>query len=452
MRSNLMTLATVVAGVLLAMPVAAADEAVQEQLRLMEQRMAEMEDRLQATSEELQTAKATAREQKELLSDAGLIEADENATRSGASSFFEMIEVSGVVAASYNYRFIDGGDNDSLGDTTGLGGGANGGASNDTFFTQGNADTFQIDQVWMTVEKAPTEESRGGFHIDYVWGETAQVQSGFGSPTGNGGGDSGLIYTAYASYLAPIGSGVQIDAGKLATTLGAEVLQSNANFNISNGVVFQNLQPFTHTGVTASTEIADGVGLVVGVVNEVYRDTNVSVDRDKAGIAQLQFAGDSWGLNVGAIVGQDPTAGRCVNSSDDCNTSVFDVTATIDPTDNFSAWVNFDWARTFGKDVSEGDKYGIATAARLGVTDDTGISGRFEYLKLDESTNGAPGAPGNDDVELITVTGTLDHTLAEGLVVRGELRWDRFIEDAIADFSSGDDDQLTGLVEMQYSF
>ena len=114
MRSKLMTLAVVVAGVVLAAPMAiAAEDAVQEQLRLMEQRMAELEDRLQATSEELDSAKTTVEEQQAMLSDAGLAEEDRG-IRSGVGQFLEMVDISGVAAASYNYRFIDGGEEHSV--------------------------------------------------------------------------------------------------------------------------------------------------------------------------------------------------------------------------------------------------------------------------------------------------------------------------------------------------
>ncbi|MCA9505294.1 MAG: hypothetical protein KC616_19540, partial [Myxococcales bacterium] len=165
MRSNLITVVTTVASALLVAPVAVAD-AVQEQLRLMEQRMAEMEDRLQATSDELRSARATVETQQGLLTDAGLIESEDKGLRSSVGSFFEMVDVDGVAAASYNYRFIDRGDND----------GGNTGARNDTYFTHPNGDAFQIDQLWITVDKTPTEESRGGFHADFVWGETADSQ------------------------------------------------------------------------------------------------------------------------------------------------------------------------------------------------------------------------------------------------------------------------------------
>ena len=75
MRSKLITVATVVASVFLVAHMAAADQ-VQEQLRLMEQRMADMEDRLEATCDELRSAQATVDEQQGLLSSAGLAKDD----------------------------------------------------------------------------------------------------------------------------------------------------------------------------------------------------------------------------------------------------------------------------------------------------------------------------------------------------------------------------------------
>lgn len=430
MRSNLMTLAMVAVSVVLVAPMAGADESVQKQLRLMEQRMAEMEDRLEATSEELRTAKSTVDQQQEMLSGAGLVDSDDRGARSGVGSFLELVDISGVAAASFNYRFIDKGDNDG-GNTI----------VNDTLFRHPNADSFQFDQLWMVIDKAPTEESRGGFHAEIVYGETAQSQGGENNV------DSGLLYTGYASYLAPIGNGVQIDAGKLATPLGGEVIQTNQNFNITTGSVF-GLQPVTHVGISAATQVTDGFGFIVGVTNEVYDDSNISFDRDKAYYGQAQFGGDRWGLNVGAIVGEDPGAANCNGTGSDCNTSVFDVYASIDPTDNFSAWVNFDWVRNFGDDVAgEGDAFGAAAAARLAVTDATGIAGRFEYLFFEDVFNGTA-----DDSEFITVTGTVDHALTDNLKVRGEVRWDHNLEDSIPIFSSGEDDQLVGLLEMYYEF
>jgi hypothetical protein len=408
---------------------------VEDELRLMQERMAALEDRLAATSEELRSARDTLDRQQALLSEAGLGDEDDRAIRSGIGAFVEAVEISGVAAASFNYRFIDAGDNDGLGVA-----GSNGGATNDSFFRHPNANSFQVDQIWIRLDKSPTEESRAGFHADLVWGETAEVQGG--------DRESGLLYTGYVSYLAPVGQGVQIDAGKLATPLGAETIKADENFNITQGALF-GLRPVTHVGVVASTELADGVTATAGVVNEVYRDTNVSVDRDKAYYAQLAIAGDLLGFNLGAIVGEDPTSARCDTSQTDCNTAVFDAVLTASPSENLETWINFDWVRIFGSDAKDADKMGVAGAARLAISDSTGIAGRIEYV-FEEATSLSAGTP--DDAELLTLTATVDHELAEELVLRGELRYDRELEDDARRFSSGDADQLVGLVEMFYGF
>ena len=172
MRSNMKTFAVVVAGIFLVAPMATADD-VQEQLRLMEQRMAEMEDRLQATSDELQTARATVDEQQNLLSDAGLVELEDEGLRSGVGSFFEMVDISGVAAASYNHRLLEADNQNNSGAGLTNVNPATGG----NMFKNPNANTFQVDQIWLTIDKAPTEESRGGFHIEYFTGQVAQGQA-----------------------------------------------------------------------------------------------------------------------------------------------------------------------------------------------------------------------------------------------------------------------------------
>ena len=445
MRSKLIT-ATLGSASLLFAPFGAT-AASDEQIRLLEQRMAEMEDRLEATSSALKDEKENNLEQRVLLEQAGLVEEDAQGARSKVGKFLEMVNVSGIAAASYNYRFIDAGDNDSGNSLL------TSGATNDPFFTHKNGDSFQLDQLWITLDKAPTEESRAGFHADYIWGETAEQQALSGLSR-DAGRDSGILYTGYVSYLAPIGNGIRFDAGKLATTLGVEVLQTNMNLTITEGVVFQKLQPFTYTGVSATTQVTDNLALVLAVVNEVYRDTNISSDRDKAGMAQLRFSGDTWGFNVGGIVGQDPTAPTCnadlTDTGDDCNTSVFDVNATIKPAENIVLWANFDWVRYMGSNVSDGDKFGFATAGRVGITDDTGIAARFEYLTQDEGVNLGV----SKDQEYITVSGVVDHSLTEGLVIRGELRYDKELKSDGAVFLSGNEgpDSLVALAQMYYQF
>jgi hypothetical protein len=429
MRSKMIIVATAVASLVLASQMAAADP-VQEQFRLMEQRMAEMEDRLQATSSELRTAKAVVDEQQVLLSDAGLVDESDSGIRSGVSDFIEMIDVSGVVAASYNHRLVDGTGSISDGNT---------------LFRHPDANTFALDQFWITMDKPVNEESRGGFHVEFVAGQTAGAQGdGVNEP---------YMYSGYVSYLAPIGDGVQIDAGRLATPLGAEVLQTNGNFNITQGNVF-GLQPVTHTGVAFSTPVTDEVSAIFGIVNEVYSDTFTSSDNDKGYYGQVSYSGDAFGLNVGFITGNDSagaSGGGDTCTGADCSVTVVDVVLTADPTDDISLWANFDYVNNSGNDyIANGQAFGVAAAGRFAVTEKTGIASRIEYVTKDDDFIG-DGA--TDDVDIVSLTGTVDHSLTDNLVVRGEVRWDAAAkESGTTAFANGDEDQVVAIAEIYYAF
>jgi hypothetical protein len=447
MRSKIVIVATVVASLVLAAQMAAADQ-VQEQLRLMEQRMAEMEDRLQATSEELQSAKATVDEQQGLLSDAGLVEEKDEGVRAGVGKFLEQVDISGVMAASYNYRFMGSGDNNT---------------SNVGLFRHMNANTFSFDQFWMTLDKSPTDEDRAGMHVELVAGETANNQ--FSNTDSNSLG----VYTAYASYLAPLGSGVQVDAGKLATPLGAEVLQTNKNFNITQGLVW-GLQPVTHVGVQASGQVSDEVGLTFGIVNDVYSDTSIDDSRDKAYYGQVAYSTDGFGVSVGNIIGKNSSGGLgaegggTCDSGDECKTNVFNIVATADPADNVSLWLDYTWARNFGDDIiNKGDAHGIAVAGRWGVTEKTGISSRIEYVLTDQGFNKSFEGGSGEIIDIVSATLTGDHALTDCLTFRLEGRIDTNLSNSqyfangssngtATDNTSSREHQFVGLAELYYEF
>jgi hypothetical protein len=437
MRSNLITVITAVASTLLVAGVTSADD-VQEQLRLMEQRMAEMEDRLQATSDELRSARETVDEQQEKLTDAGLLDG-EDGLRSAAGSFFEQVDVSGVAAASYNQRLVE---SETFGNLAG---------GNLGYFKNPNSNTFQVDQIWLTLDKAPTDESRGGFHAEFATGTSTQNQG-----ANNGNPDVPYLYSGYASYLAPVGNGVQIDVGKLGTVLGAEVVQTNGNYFITQGSVF-GLQPVTYNGVSIATPITDELGFVAGVVNDVYSDTDVSINNDKAYFGQLSYGGETFGLNVGGIIGNNQGACAAARGTGDCTTSVVDVVLTADPTESLSLWANYDWVHTSGTDTAgHGDQHGVSGAGRLALGDTMGIATRAEYIWSEDTVNNN-GVAGADDDELFTLTGTFDKTLAEGLVTRIELRWDKLIEGngggpVRTDGGRTGNDQLVAFWQLYYEF
>lgn len=457
MRSKLMTAVAVATSTILVASVAAADP-VQEQLRLMEQRMAEMEDRLEATSENLKTAEATVEKQQAVLTEAGLAEGADGA-RSAVGTFLQQVDVSGLVAASYNHRLLgDGDSNLSIGDS----------------FRHRNADSFSLDQLWLALDKPVNDESRGGFHTDLLYGESARAMrnSVVGQPLSGGtpdgsSGDDFYLFSAYVSYLAPIGNGVRFDLGKRDTLMGIERIKTNVNYNITQGRVF-GLIPITNTGLLAQTNLTDQVSIAAGVFNDVYADTSIDDSRRKAYFSQIAYKGDMFGFKVDSMVGknsssglQNELGGDCSGDSE-CQTVVLDSVATAQLSDDFEAWFQFVWQRHFGDAlVREGDTHAFATAGRFHVTEDTSFAGRLEYLRAENNHNIAIGGDLDGGYsEVVTATFTGAHALTDDLMLRAEIRYDENLTKNVGPFAidnqTGDlgsrNHQLLGIAELYYEF
>jgi hypothetical protein len=73
----------------------------------------------------------------------------------------------------------------------------------------------------------------------------------------------------YLTYTAPFGSGVNFEAGRFVTLLGAEIIPvyNNQNFNESRGLLFNLGEPLTHTGIRASYTFNDYVSATAGLNN-----------------------------------------------------------------------------------------------------------------------------------------------------------------------------------------
>ena len=69
--------------------------------------------------------------------------------------------------------------------------------------------------------------------------------------TGFSSGSNFFLKEAYLDYLFPLGKGLTITVGKFVTPMGAEVIESNANWNYSRGLLFDYAIPFLHFGANA---------------------------------------------------------------------------------------------------------------------------------------------------------------------------------------------------------
>ena len=396
-------LALIAAMVLLGVGPAMASQDVQSELADMRQMVNQLQQQVQAQDEQLQA-------QGQQLDDAQevVLRAQEDMSAvSGLSAFLSSVEVDGWVAGSYAWNT----NNPSHGSGAASGGpNGNNGGNDEVFlpFHQNN-NSFQVDQIWFGMGKQATAQSRAGFRVDMVYGETAEVLRDRGQPSDSA--SVNYMYQAYVEYLAPIGDGVNIKAGKFATLAGAEVAQTTQNFNITRGDLYNLFQPITHTGVLATTDVGPlsvSFGLANSTDNGVQnRDNN----KEKTYIVNAGWSQDNLGLSATVIYGAE-------DDDDNSNKSgLFDLVATFDPSDELSLWANFDYVWDDGSG-DEDSSWGIAGAGRLALNDSTGISARAEYVDMNDDHSYA-------FAETWSLTGTVDHMLVDNLMLRAEVRFDQ---------------------------
>ncbi len=89
-----------------------------------------------------------------------------------------------------------------------------------------------------------------GFRLDLDYGPTNDiVQSGAPGSVANVG-------QAYVTYVAPLGSGLTIDAGKFVTHMGFEVIKAKDDYNYSRSLLFALSIPYYHLGVRAAYPVS----------------------------------------------------------------------------------------------------------------------------------------------------------------------------------------------------
>lgn len=426
MRRNWTTLVATAASLALVPQLAAADDSeVRAQLEAMQERMAELEQRLNATNDQLAESEARVTEQRVLIERAGI---EEEGEKSALSSFLEDTDFAGWVAASYFYNVTD--------PRRASGGGENTTLSN-PFHPDHNS--FQLDELWLSAGRAADEDMRAGFQFDVLYGETA---NGFNAVSGI---DSNSLWVnqAYVEYLSPFN--VLFTAGKFGTHIGYEVAGAPLNVNITRGFVYNLLQPFSQIGLKAAVETDAGVNFMIGVVNGVS-EAQVDVDDEKDLVWSLGFGTDTMAVSFNGQWGRDAdtfgmsTLFPSLAVADQDEELILDLVAELTPTDNLLIWANSTFLQLDLDGTSSNPwAVGAALGTRVAVTDRMGVGVRGEYLRADcdgcvGSSGGVPvgvaslAGPAGDlfskKVDLWSVTLTTDFALVENLLLKLEGKWE----------------------------
>jgi hypothetical protein len=275
------------------------------------------------------------------------------------------------------------------------------------FDVQHNA--FSLSLAEVALAKVPTTASRLGFRADLDFGKTAEIVASF-EPEDSDREIYQYVQQAYVSVLA--GSRVQIDVGKFVTPVGAEVIESQDNWNYTRSILFGYAIPFYHFGVRATVPVTGRLSLAGYVVNGWNNGAELHGAKAFALGATLKPTESvTW---VGNYMAGKEAEGLATRH-------LLDTTVTLVATSKLSLMGNFD----YGKEGTV-EWWGAAAYLKLQATPSWALVGRYEYV---DDTDGGFMTVG---AKAWSVTVTSDHTIAGALKARLEYRTDFAGEDVFA--------------------
>ena len=113
---------------------------------------------------------------------------------------------------------------------------------------------FSLSLAEVAFSKPVTSDSRVGFRVDLDFGKTADLVAAF-EPESNGQRD---LQAPAAGIRQPAdGQGAPGTSGRFVTPIGAEVIESQDNWNYTRSILFGYAIPFNHTGVRATYAASD---------------------------------------------------------------------------------------------------------------------------------------------------------------------------------------------------
>jgi hypothetical protein len=144
------------------------------------------------------------------------------------------------------------------------------------------------------------------------------------SPSGYSNETWKHIQTAFASYTAPLGDGLTVQAGLFPTAVGFEPAAVKDNWNWSRSNLF-NFLPFFHVGARVSYPVTETWTLAAAVYNGWNQASDLNAGKSLS--LQSVLIGDGWFFNALYIGGPERPRGDAAGSP---WRNLFDVVAQLD--------------------------------------------------------------------------------------------------------------------------
>jgi hypothetical protein len=285
---------------------------------------------------------------------------------------------SGFVDAYYSFNFNQPGN---------LGGpsGPNGIDGNALRFFDNNTNQFSLNAAEMVVDRAPDATAggtgRAGYHIGIIYGQAAQAINGTNSTDRS----NLALKEAYVDYIAPIGKGLTLTFGKFVTPAGAEVIETNGNWDYSRSILFYYAIPYFHFGANAKYTFNTQWAITGYLVNGWNNSQEVNTGKTY-GVSLAYTPTKLWAITENYMAGpQDDVA--LIGAVGKPNADARQLSDTV-----IAYSPNAKWNFIVNGDYGYGDVYPISTTVKSVTTtknsqpvDWWGAAGYVKYAPNDKS-------------------------------------------------------------------
>ena len=245
-----------------------------------------------------------------------------------------------------------------------------------------------------------------GFRVDVGTGRVVDIISaGDAAPSG-----FKYLEQMYVEFRPPKAHGIEIDFGKFVTTAGAEVIESNSNWNYSRSLLFAWAIPYYHFGARASIPVTKTFSTGVQLVNG-WNSLGTNNGLETVGLAgNFTWKKAAWSNTY-------YTGPQQATPSDKSYRQLYDTVLTLTPSGKSNVYLNYD----YGTDKlarTRANWTGFAVAARYQLTGRFAIAPRVEvFSDRDGFSTGTA-----QTIKEFTMTGEMK--IRDGLLSRLEFRRD----------------------------
>jgi Putative beta-barrel porin-2, OmpL-like. bbp2 len=299
------------------------------------------------------------------------------------------------------------------------------------------SNSFSLNQANVLLESAPDLAAgrRFGGRIDLQWGQATETLQGSAANEPRPWVYRN-VFQAYGTYVAPVGSGLTIDFGKWASSLGFENNYTKDQLNYSRSFWF-NFLPFYHMGARVSYKLGDSASINYWVTNGTQQTEAFNNFKDQfVGLVLQPAKSVSWTAQY--YLGQEHPDVQTIQAPTAPTLSTQPGLSVVPITPYFSGKLHiFDTYATWQASAKttvgiEGDYvidrreapaidarvFGGAVYARRQLSPTRMVSARAEYLR----DRGGLFTGISQSVKEATVT--YDYKPSNGFLVRSEWRHD----------------------------